>query len=402
MSNANRELDDFRAETRDWLEANCPTSMRTRMVAGEEVNGGRKKRSTNPESHLWLERMAERGWTAPTWPAEYGGAGLDKAYFLVLLEELARIHARPPLVGMGITMLGPTLLEYGTEEQKRRHLPKIAAGEVAWCQGYSEPGAGSDLASLKTRAVDEGDRYRVTGSKIWTSGAGHADWMFCLVRTDPDVPKHEGISFVLFSMDSPGVSTQPIKLLNGTSPFYQTFLDDVEVPKTDLVQRENHGWAVAKRLLQHERSGLAQLASAGQGGVMERISPSLPLPDLAREYAGEVTLPHWIRHGIAGNDMRMRALALTQLRAVAESEASTPGAATSIFKYVEAEAVKRQLELQLELRGTRAFGWEGTEVTEEEQRMCRLWLESKAISIAGGSNEVQLNVIAKRVLGLPD
>lgn len=398
-------LESFRAETRAWLEANCPPSMRTRMVPGEEINGGNKRRSSNPEAYTWLARMVERGWTAPTWPREYGGAGLDKAEFLVLLEEMQRINARPPLGGMGITMIGPTLLEYGNEDQKARHLPAIARGEVAWCQGYSEPGAGSDLASLQTRAEDMGDFYRVNGSKIWTSGADHADWIFCLVRTDPDAPKHEGISFLLFSMDSPGVTTRPIKLLNGESPFCQTFFDNVEVPKIDLVHKPGQGWTVAKRLLQHERSGLAQLASASQAGVMERITPALPLPQLARQYCGEAEgklANTRLRDDLARVQMQLRALALSQQRGVAESENNTPGATTSIFKYVEAEVVKAQLELQLRIRGSQAFGWEGADFTDEEKSMCRLWLESKAISIAGGSNEIQLNIIAKRVLGLPD
>lgn len=392
----------FRQETRGWLEENCPASMRTRMVPGEEIGGGRKKASSNPEAYVWLERMAEKGWTAPTWPVRYGGAGLDKERFLILLEELSRIKARPPLGGMGITMLGPTLLEFGSEEQKAEHLPAIARGDVAWCQGYSEPGAGSDLASLRTRAEVRGDSFIVNGAKIWTSGADHADWMFCLVRTDFDAPKHDGISFLLLSMDSPGVSVKPIRLLNGQSPFCQTFFDDVEVPKHQLVHQLNRGWTVGKRLLQHERSGLAQLASGNEAGVMERIRPELSLPDLARQYRGEEPLPAEVRRELSDYLMDHRALMLTQRRAVVESEAETPGAATSIFKYVEAEIVKAQLELQLRLRGTRAFGWEGEEVTEEEDRMCRLWLESKAISIAGGSNEIQLNIIAKRVLGLPD
>ena len=279
-------LEDFRTETRDWLEENCPASMRTRMVAGEDVGGGRKRQSTNPDAYVWLERMAEKGWTAPTWPKEYGGGGLPKDEFLILLEELQRIKARPPLGGMGITMIGPTLLEYGTEDQKKRHLPSIINGDIAWCQGYSEPGAGSDLASLQTKAESQGDHYLVNGSKIWTSGAMHADWIFCLVRTNAQVPKHEGISFLLFSMDSPGVSVKPIELLNGHSPFCQTFFDDVQVPKIDLIHKENQGWRVATRLLQHERSGLASLASADTAGPLQRIKPSMPLPDLAKHYAG--------------------------------------------------------------------------------------------------------------------
>jgi len=397
------DLAAFRAEARAWLEASCPASMRTRMQPSEAVNGGGKHRSTNPESYVWLERMAEKGWTVPTWPVAYGGAGLGKDEFLVLLEELQRLNARPPLVGMGVSMIGPTLLEYGTAEQKLRHLPKIARGEVAWCQGYSEPGAGSDLASLNTRAEDQGDHYLVNGSKIWTSGAQHADWIFCLVRTNPGAPKHEGISFLLFSMDAPGVTVKPIRLINGDSPFCQTFFDDVRVPKADLVHKENQGWTVAKRLLQHERSGLLALASADAAGPLERIQPSLSLPELARRYCGGERIDDAaLRFDLVDNEMTKRAFLLTQQRAVEESEADTPGATTSIFKLVEAEYVKAQLELQMRIRGMRGLGWSGAGFSEEELAMTRLWLEAKAISIAGGSNEIQRNIIAKRVLGLPD
>jgi acyl-CoA dehydrogenase len=397
------DLQTFRQDTRAWLAANCPASMRTPMVPGEEVGGGNKRRSSNPDAYIWLQRMAAKGWTVPTWPAAYGGAGLDKTQFLILLEELQAIQARPPLGGMGVTMLGPTLLEYGTEDQKLRHLPPIARGETAWCQGYSEPGAGSDLASLQTKAADKGDYYLVNGSKIWTSGADYADWIFCLVRTDKQAPKHEGISFLLFSMDSPGVTTLPIVLLNGQSPFCQTFFDNVQVPKSQLVHKVNQGWSVAKRLLQHERSGLAALASADTAGPLDRIKPELSLPNLARHYGqSNVIEDSALRTSIIGNEMLKRAYLLTQQRTVAESEANTPGAATSIFKYVEAELVKAQLEIQLRIRGTQGLGWEGDNFSAREISMGRLWLESKAISIAGGSNEIQLNIIAKRVLGLPD
>lgn len=280
---------------------------------------------------------------------------------------------------------------------------KPIPGLSAWwnAAGLRQPGR----ASLQTRAEDKGDFYRVNGSKIWTSGADHADWMFCLVRTDPTVPKHEGMSFLLFSMDSPGVTTHPIKLINGNSPFCQTFFDNVEVPKIDLVHKPNQGWTVAKRLLQHERSGLAQLAGGDKAGPMERITPSLPLPDLARHYRGETRGKIGdaaLRDEIASLQMKMRAMLISQRRAVAESENNTPGATTSIFNFVEAETVKAQLELQLKIRGSQAFGWEGETFSDEELSMCRLWLEAKAISIAGGSNEIQLNIIAKRVLGLPD
>jgi len=393
-------LQTFRQEVRSWLEANCPQSMRTRMQPGEAINGGYKRRSTNPDSETWLAHMVERGWTVPTWPVEYGGAGLGKEEFVILLEEMQRISARPPLVGMGVSMIGPTLLEYGSDEQKARFLPDIAKGEVAWCQGYSEPGAGSDLASLQTRAVPDGDEFVINGSKIWTSSAAYADWMFCLVRTDTQAPKHQGISFILLSMDSPGVTVKPIQLINGDSPFYQTFFDDVRVPRENLVHRINEGWEVGKRLLQHERSGLAALASADAAGPLERIRPSEDFPTMMNVYS--VTSDPELRDQWSRNEMVKQALLITKRRAVAESEAKTPGAATSIFKYIEAEYVKRQLELQLLTRGTQGLGWEGETFSEEEISMARLWLESKAISIAGGSNEVQLNIISKRVLGLPD
>lgn len=376
--------------------------MRTRMVPGEEINGGRKRLGNNLEAYEWLALMAAKGWTVPTWPVEYGGAGLSAEEFTVLLEELQRINARPPLGGMGVSMLGPTLLEYGTEAQKQQHLPGIAKGEVAWCQGYSEPGAGSDLASLQTRAEDQGDHFLVNGSKIWTSGAQHADWMFCLVRTDPSRPKHEGISFLLFDMESPGVTTRPISLINGESPFCETFFDNLRVPKSQLLGPLNQGWPIGKRLLQHERSGLSVLANGDRAGPLERILPSQPLEQLVQSYAGLSPSDPHLRNLIVRSDMEKRAFLLTQKRALQESESETPGAATSIFKVVEANYVKAQLELQLLIRGTQGLGWEGETFSDEERAMCRLWLEAKSISIAGGSNEIQFNIIAKRVLGLPD
>ncbi len=385
----------FREEVRAWLEENCPQSMRTPMVEGEMVDGGSKLRSTNPDSYLWLDRMAEK--------VEYGGAGLNKDEFIVLLEEMTRINARTPLSGMGVIMIGPTLLEYGNEEQKARHLPKIANGEIRWCQGYSEPGSGSDLASLQTRAEDKGDHFLVNGQKIWTSGANHADWIFCLTRTDPKAPKHEGISFMLFSMDSPGVSVKPIKLISGSSPFCETFFDDVQVPKDDLVHQMNRGWTVAKRLLQHERSGIHTLAAATTG--RDRQQTGLSLKQAAIEYIGlsdGKLSDRQLRDEIIRNRMNSRAFSLTQNRTVAESEGGTPGAATSIFKLFGADLAKEQLELQLKVRGSQALGWEGESFTDDEKAVTRGWLGSKAASIAGGSNEVQLNIIAKRVLALPD
>ncbi len=398
------ELQEFRMETRAWLEENCPASMRTPMAPGEEVNGGSKMRSSNPDSYIWLDLMAEKGWTVPNWPVEYGGAGLDMDHYVVLLQEMARINAREPLAGMGISMIGPTLLEFGNDDQKARHLPKIANGEIRWCQGYSEPSSGSDLASLQTRAEDQGDNFLINGQKIWTSLAHYADWIFCLVRTDPRAPKHEGISFLLFSMDSEGVTVRPIRLISGASHFCETFFDDVVVPKVDLVHQQNRGWTVAKRLLQHERSGIHTLATAA-ANRNAGMQTSKSLPAVAAGYLGKtdgkLSDPQ-LRDSILTNRMNARSLSLTQQRTVEESEGGTPGAATSIFKYYVAEIRKSLQEIQLQAAGTQALGWEDDTFSKEEQELTRMWLFSKASSIAGGSNEVQLNIIAKRVLGLPD
>ncbi len=398
-------LREFRLEAREWLEENCPESIRTPMPEDEIVNGGSKQKSPNPDSYVWLERMASRGWTVPHWPEEYGGAGLTKREYVVLLEEMSRINARIPLTGMGVSMIGPTLLEYGTDEQKTEHLPKIASGEIRWCQGYSEPGAGSDLASLQTRAVEEGDQFIINGQKIWTTLAQFADWIFCLVRTDPDAPKHEGISFLLVDMDQPGVTTRPIRLISGSSPFCETFFDDAVAEKRNLVHQLNRGWTVGKRLLQHERSGIQALAQAAAGRDA-RGDSGTSIDQAAKEYAGTDTDGRIddpaLRSEITSHLMNVKALGLTQSRSVEESEGGTPGFTTSVFKLRGADLRKEQLELQLKARGTQALGWGGDAFTDEEQEVTRSWLGAKAASIAGGSNEVQLNIIAKRVLGLPD
>ena len=394
-------LETFRAETRRWLEANCPASMRTSGGEEEAVWGGRHATYVNPDSKIWLDRMAEKGWTVPTWPKEYGGGGLTADEDRVLQHELRRINARSPLQSFGIWMLGPVLLEYGNEEQKREHLPKIARGEIRWCQGYSEPGAGSDLAGLMTRAEDRGDYYLVNGSKIWTAVANYADWIFCLVRTDTTAPKHQGISFLLFDMTSPGVSTSPIKLISGSSPFCQTFFDNVKVPKKNLVGTLNDGWTIAKRLLQHERNMIA-----GIGGNSALGGSGRKLEDVAKNYVGARRGridDDAIRGKVANHKMNDRAFQLTLGRAAELAKAGrADGNLASMFKYYGTEQNKRRYELLLETMGTAAAGWEGRGFDEVELGTTRQWLRSKANSIEGGTSEVQLNVIAKRVLGLPD
>jgi alkylation response protein AidB-like acyl-CoA dehydrogenase len=395
-------LDAFRADVAKWLEASCPASMRKPLNSEDETNwGGRRKKYTNPDEKLWLERMAARGYTCPTWPKEYGGGGLSNAQARVLAEELRKIHARPALISFGITMLGPVLLEYGSEEQKREHLPKITRGEIRWCQGYSEPGAGSDLAGLQTRAEDKGDHYLVNGQKIWTSYANYADWIFCLVRTDPNAPKHDGISFLLFDMESPGVSVSPIKLISGSSPFCQTFFQDVKVPKKNLVGKVNGGWTIAKKLLQHEREMIGGmgfgLAASGGGGSIDQM---------AKEYVGEASgriADAGIREQVAQHQMDQRCFMTTVRRSAEEAKAGQgPGAASSMFKLYGTEMNKRRYELLVRILGSQALGWEGAGFTPRELATTREWLRSKGNSIEGGTSEVQLNIIAKRVLGLPD
>jgi len=317
---------------------------------------------------------------------------------VVLQAEMRRVNARPPLVGMGISMIGPALLEYGTDVQKEQHLPNIARGDIWWCQGYSEPGSGSDLASLRTSAVEDGDDFIVNGQKIWTSGADHADWMFCLVRTDFDAPKHEGISFVLFDMRTPGVSVKPIKLISGLSPFCETFLDDVRVPKANLVYELNKGWTVGKRLLQHERSSIG-----GIGGAQKTTS----IEEYAKQYVGldeQGKVDDAVLRGqILGHRMNDAAFALTMKRSVQESATGTaPGAVSSMFKYYGTEQNKGKYELLLSILGTQSLGWGGDTFNDDELNTTRAWLRSKANSIEGGTSEVQLNILAKRVLALPE
>jgi len=395
------DLNSFRTETRDWLESHCPASMRTPMPEEETVWGGRNATYPNPDAKIWLDNMASRGWTVPRWPKEYGGGGLSREEAQVLSEELARIKARPALNSFGIWMLGPALLEFASEEQKQRFIPPIVRGEIRWCQGYSEPNFGSDLAGLQTKAEDQGDTYLVNGAKIWTSYANHADWIFCLVRTKPDVPKHEGISFLLFDMASKGVTTSPIQLISGASPFCQTFFDNVEVPKENLVGEVNKGWTIAKRLLQHER----QMVS-GIGGNSALGGGNRSLAQQAKNYAGErdgQIDDDSLRSDVTHHNINDRAFQLLLKRSAQEAGAGNPvGHLASMFKYYGTEQNKRKYELLLQTMGSQSVGWEGDSFDGSELNVTRSWLRSKANSIEGGTSEVQLNVIAKRVLGLPD
>ncbi|MBU2941368.1 acyl-CoA dehydrogenase family protein [Shimia thalassica] len=389
------DLQEFRAATRAWLEENCPQEMRQPMNEADVCWGGRNWVFQSDAQRDWLNAMADRGWTVPEWPKAYGGGGLNGDEQRVLKEELDRIKARPPLQSFGIWMLGPALLEFGTEEQKRHYLPQVARGEIRWCQGYSEPGAGSDLAGVQTKGVDAGDYFEVSGQKIWTSYADKADWIFCLVRTEPDAPKHKGISFLLFDMASEGVTTKPIKLISGASPFCETFFDGVKVPKDQIVSERGKGWTVAKYLLTHEREmiGSSDAALFGSEDLVEVARDAIGLNEnnqlddpvlrgkiadfLIDELAFDAELARakdWMR---AGNQL---------------------GVESATLKYTGTELNKRRQELIMEAGGLEALEWDFANAESDEK--ASLWLRSKGNSIEGGTSEVMLSILSKAVLEL--
>ncbi len=393
------ESERFRNRVRAWLEANLPPTLRAnpRRVSEAMVDGA----EIPDDVKTWRARFGATGWGVPAWPKRFGGDGLSPDEIGVLNEEMARIDARNPIGGLGVMMFGPTLLEFGNEEQLQQHIPPIARNEIRWCQGFSEPGAGSDLASLRMAAEDFGDHYFLTGQKIWTTGAQFADWCFCLVRTENTPKKHEGISFLLVDMRSPGVEVRPIKLISGDSQFCETFFTAVKVPKANLLGPLNGGWAIAKRLLQHERQ-------ATSGGASPLGVPStLRLGDLARETVGvagdgRLTDPD-LRRRLTEHLMDARAFELTRARGEAESRSnSDPSTISSILKNAGSRVGQLRAELTLEVLGHQGLGWGGEAFAPSELASVRTWLLGKSGSIAGGSHEVQNNIIAKRILGLPD
>jgi len=400
-------LDSFRKETREWLEAHCPSGLRSPRDGDKPPAWGSPEWSKQAES--WKEKVAERGWNVPSWPAEYGGGGLDKDQERVLREETQRIGTTTTTWSFGTAMLGPVLLEFGNDAQKREHLPGVIHDRVAWCQGYSEPGAGSDLASLQTRAVLDGDEYIINGQKIWTTGATRAEWIFCLVRTDPDVPKHDGISFILFDLKQPGVTISPIQLISGSSDFCQVFFDDVRAKAANLVGKKNGGWTIAKRLLQHERASLSNMgmgAGARRSGGKRKARRYNGTALAAARYLGvsDGTLGDPIlRDRVAQHELDQLCYGLTMRRSGAEAKSGKgPSALSSMSKYYASEMAKRGHEIMMSAMGASALGWEGAGFEPSELTQTKAWLRSKGNSIEGGTSEVQLNVIAKRVLGLPD
>lgn len=392
------DLEQFQTETRQWLEANCPMSLRTPTPDGELIWGGSSVNFTFNDQRLWFERMRDKNWFCPTWSTEYGGAGLSPKENSILEREMRKLKCRPPQINLGIWMLGPVLLEHGSEAQKQQFLKPMARGEVRWCQGFSEPNAGSDLASLRTSAVDMGDHYLVNGSKIWTSYGDKSDWMYALVRTDPKAPKHQGISLLLLDMRSDGVKTAPIDLISGKSSFCEVFFDNVRVPKENLIGEINHGWKLAKELLQHERSAMSKFGEfqlPTHFDLMSLVLDYLPTPHSASETS--------LLHKAHAADMEEHAYHLTVQRLTQEMQAGQNCfGLMSIMKLVHTEQEIVKFEILLDAMGYRALGWEDDSFTSQEQAINRAWLNSFSQTIAGGSSEVQLNVIAKRVLQLPE
>lgn len=392
-------LAEFRESARAWLQENFPPSL-----AGKRLDMEGEDEALGTALDIWRERLATKGWGAPTWPIEYGGAGLSHPEAKIISEEIVALGAFNPIprmAGMGVTMVGPTVLEYGTDDQKQRHLPGIASGEVRWCLGLSEPNAGSDLASLATKAIVDGDNFVLNGQKIWTSGANRSQWCGAVVQTDPAAKKREGISFVMLPMDQPGVETRPIKLISGASPFCETFFNNAIAEKRDLLGDLNDGWSVVKRLLQHERQSQTGARAA------ERSAKPTPLQDLARDYVGthaDGSLADAdLRMRLASHLMDAKARELTMNRIREEARGNVEVSATaSIMKNSATKVAQTRAELALELMGSQGLGWEGDAFSDAELSHTREWLRGNAISIYGGSFEIQNNIISKNILGLPE
>ena len=390
------DLGNFRTETRAWLEKNCPISMRQPVKSTSDMYwGGRNAKFSSEDQKIWFEKMLEKKWIVPYWEGKYGGGDLTPEENNILTQEMAKLGCRKPLFSFGIAMLGPALLKFATEEQKLRYLPEIVKGKIWWCQGYSEPNAGSDLAGLQMKAEDREDHYLINGSKVWTTYADKADWIFCLVRTNTDVAKHSGISFLLIDMATPGVSVRPIKLISGKSPFCETFFDNVKVPKSNLIGTLNEGWTIAKYLLSHERQ---MIGGVGQTDIKRGIS------EIAKEKtkmtSGQLE-DSLLRTQVSKFEMDESVFELTIQRILDEDKTGKKAAAlSSFFKYYGTELNVKREELLIQIGGDESLLWVPNDRNDADaaRKFCR----SKGNTIEGGTSEIQLNIIAKRILNLPN
>ncbi|MCI4644929.1 MAG: acyl-CoA dehydrogenase family protein [Hyphomonadaceae bacterium] len=387
----------FRNEVRAFIEENYP----------DEIKGlGAREDLTREQFLAWHKVLGKKGWSAPAWPEKYGGTGWTATQRYIWSEENARVDAIMPLP-FGVSMVGPVIYTFGSEEQKAQHLPGIRSGDVWWCQGYSEPGAGSDLASLKTTAVRDGDHYVINGQKTWTTLAQHADWIFILCRTDPDAAKpQEGISFILADMNTPGIEVRPIITIDGSHEVNETWLTDVRVPVENLVGKENEGWTYAKFLLAHERSGIAGVARSKRGVEKLRQIASTELID------GEPLISDGeFARKISQLEIDLTALEFTELRTLArESQGKGPGPESSILKIKGTEIQQRLTELTLEAVGNygapyfRGFSEDGSNEfgigPDYAHHAGPAYFNMRKTSIYGGSNEIQRNIITKMILGL--
>jgi pimeloyl-CoA dehydrogenase large subunit len=387
----------FRDEVRAFFRSALPDSIRRKLVEGRKL--------TKDDTVNWQRILNAKGWAVPHWPAEWGGTGWSAVQQYIFQEEMQQTPAPPPL-GFGVNMVGPVIYTFGTEEQKRRYLPRIANLDDWWCQGFSEPGSGSDLASLKMSAKRDGDHYVVNGQKTWTTLAQHADWIFCLVRTDPTAKKQQGISFLLIDMKTPGITVRPIETIDGGREINEVFFDDVRVPVENLVGEENKGWDYAKFLLGNERFGIARV-----GMSKERIRRIRELAAIERVGDTPLIETPRFREKLAAVEIELKALEMTQLRVVADERNRAhgkPNPASSILKIKGSEIQQATTELLLEVVGPYAApyqpeqeGWnEPPAGPEWAAPIAPTYFNYRKTSIYGGSNEIQKNIIAKAILGL--
>ena len=391
--------EQFRLDIRNWLIANCPESQRQPIIKDQQIWAGRRRTFYCEDAKLWFERMRDKGWTAPSWPTQYGGGGMSLEQAKILDQEMKALGCRPALYDIGLWMFGPALLEYGTEEQKQEHIPKIVRGEIRWAQGYSEPSAGSDLASLKTRAEDKGNHFIVNGTKMWTTQGDKSDWIFCLVRTDHQAPKQQGISFLLIDMATEGVDARPMELINGDHEFCQTFFDDVKVPKNNLVGNINEGWSVAKALLKYERNMMSIMSS-----IVEKEEGDIIA--IAKRYVGLDSngklSNNGLRAQLSEHLMRAQGDALSALRLYQQHKSGViDGGLGLTMKYLSTSEQQHKDELLLAIMGNRGLSWHDQTFSISEKKTVKNWAYNKAHTIAGGTSEIQLNIIANKALQLP-